>query len=163
MEREFSAGGVVLRKMRGRWFLAVIEPHMKRPKRPAKFPVESDRRRILQDRRFAQRRHRPWRESRSRPPCARSSEETGLRAATWSPSWPTSSTSTCATGVTTRASSRSSASTCCCIAPAGWETLHPRCASKCSMLSGCRWRKRPTRLSYKGEREVAQRALQYVN
>ena len=36
MEREFSAGGVVLRKMRGRWFLAVIEPHMDRPKKPAK-------------------------------------------------------------------------------------------------------------------------------
>jgi 8-oxo-dGTP pyrophosphatase MutT (NUDIX family) len=36
MEREFSAGGVVLRKMRGRWFLAVIEPHMTRPKKPAK-------------------------------------------------------------------------------------------------------------------------------
>ncbi len=35
MEREFSAGGVVLRKMRGRWFLAVIEPHMDRPKKPA--------------------------------------------------------------------------------------------------------------------------------
>jgi len=35
MEREFSAGGVVLRKMRGRWFLAVIEPHMERPKIPA--------------------------------------------------------------------------------------------------------------------------------
>lgn len=34
MEREFSAGGVVLRKMRGRWFLAVIEPHMERPKKP---------------------------------------------------------------------------------------------------------------------------------
>jgi 8-oxo-dGTP pyrophosphatase MutT (NUDIX family) len=41
--REFSAGGVVLRKMRGRWFLAVIEPHMtcpqkfpKRPNRPRK-------------------------------------------------------------------------------------------------------------------------------
>jgi 8-oxo-dGTP pyrophosphatase MutT (NUDIX family) len=32
MEREFSAGGVVLRKMRARWFLAVIEPHMERPK-----------------------------------------------------------------------------------------------------------------------------------
>ena len=31
--REFSAGGVVLRKMRGRWFLAVIEPHMTRPKK----------------------------------------------------------------------------------------------------------------------------------
>ena len=30
MVREFSAGGVVLRKMRGRWFLAVIEPHMER-------------------------------------------------------------------------------------------------------------------------------------
>ena len=28
MDREFSAGGVVLRKMRGRWFVAVIEPHM---------------------------------------------------------------------------------------------------------------------------------------
>lgn len=36
MEREFSAGGVVLRKMRGRWFLAVIEPHMDRPKKPAR-------------------------------------------------------------------------------------------------------------------------------
>jgi 8-oxo-dGTP pyrophosphatase MutT (NUDIX family) len=36
MEREFSAGGVVLRKMRGRWFIAVIEPHMDRPKKPAK-------------------------------------------------------------------------------------------------------------------------------
>jgi 8-oxo-dGTP pyrophosphatase MutT (NUDIX family) len=33
MEREVSAGGVVLRKMRGRWFLAVIEPHMERPKK----------------------------------------------------------------------------------------------------------------------------------
>jgi 8-oxo-dGTP pyrophosphatase MutT (NUDIX family) len=33
MVREFSAGGVVLRKMRGRWFLAVIEPHMERPKK----------------------------------------------------------------------------------------------------------------------------------
>jgi 8-oxo-dGTP pyrophosphatase MutT (NUDIX family) len=36
MEREFSAGGVVLRKMRGRWFLAVIEPHMDRPKKSAR-------------------------------------------------------------------------------------------------------------------------------
>jgi 8-oxo-dGTP pyrophosphatase MutT (NUDIX family) len=36
MEREFSAGGVVLRKMRGRWFLAVIEPHMTRPKKAVK-------------------------------------------------------------------------------------------------------------------------------
>ncbi len=35
MEREFSAGGVVLRKMRGRWFVAVIEPHMERPKKPS--------------------------------------------------------------------------------------------------------------------------------
>ena len=38
--REFSAGGVVLRKMRGRWFLAVIEPHMTRPQ---KSPERSDR------------------------------------------------------------------------------------------------------------------------
>lgn len=38
MEREFSAGGVVLRKMRGRWFLAAIEPHMERPKDPANSP-----------------------------------------------------------------------------------------------------------------------------
>jgi 8-oxo-dGTP pyrophosphatase MutT (NUDIX family) len=36
MVREFSAGGVVLRKMRGRWFLAVIEPHMIRPKKSPK-------------------------------------------------------------------------------------------------------------------------------
>ena len=37
MEREFSAGGVVLRKMRGGWFVAVIEPHVERPKdAPAK-------------------------------------------------------------------------------------------------------------------------------
>jgi 8-oxo-dGTP pyrophosphatase MutT (NUDIX family) len=34
--REFSAGGVVLRKMRGRWYLAVIEPHMDRPGRNIK-------------------------------------------------------------------------------------------------------------------------------
>ncbi len=34
MVREFSAGGVVLRKMRGRWFMAAIEPHMERPKQP---------------------------------------------------------------------------------------------------------------------------------
>jgi 8-oxo-dGTP pyrophosphatase MutT (NUDIX family) len=39
--REFSAGGVVLRKMRGRWFLAVIEPHVERPK---KIPTKSTRR-----------------------------------------------------------------------------------------------------------------------
>ena len=36
MEREFSAGGVVLRKMRDRWFVAVIEPHMDRPRKPPK-------------------------------------------------------------------------------------------------------------------------------
>jgi len=36
MEREFSAGGVVLRKMRGQWFLAVIEPHVERPKKASK-------------------------------------------------------------------------------------------------------------------------------
>ena len=35
MVREFSAGGVVLRKMRGRWFIAVIEPHADRPKKAA--------------------------------------------------------------------------------------------------------------------------------
>ena len=35
MVREFSAGGVVLRKMRGRWFIAVIEPHVERPKKMA--------------------------------------------------------------------------------------------------------------------------------
>jgi len=34
--REFSAGGVVLRKMRGRWYLAVIHPHMERPRRSIK-------------------------------------------------------------------------------------------------------------------------------
>lgn len=34
--REFSAGGVVLRKMRGRWFVAVIEPYVKRPKKMAR-------------------------------------------------------------------------------------------------------------------------------
>jgi len=34
MQREFSAGGIVLRKMRGRWFIAVIEPHMERSKKP---------------------------------------------------------------------------------------------------------------------------------
>jgi 8-oxo-dGTP pyrophosphatase MutT (NUDIX family) len=41
MEREFSAGGVVIRKMRGRWFVAVIEPHMDRPKKPPKKSVPS--------------------------------------------------------------------------------------------------------------------------
>jgi len=32
MVREFSAGGVVLRMMRGRWHIATIEPHLERPK-----------------------------------------------------------------------------------------------------------------------------------
>jgi bis(5'-nucleosidyl)-tetraphosphatase len=41
MVREFSAGGVVLRKMRGRWFLAVIEPHMTRPKKASKGSSQS--------------------------------------------------------------------------------------------------------------------------
>jgi 8-oxo-dGTP pyrophosphatase MutT (NUDIX family) len=41
MDREFSAGGVVLRKMRGRWFVAVIEPHTDRPKKPAKKSASS--------------------------------------------------------------------------------------------------------------------------
>ncbi|HKD86169.1 MAG TPA: NUDIX domain-containing protein [Terriglobales bacterium] len=36
MVREFSAGGVVVRKMKGRWFVAAIEPHMSRPKKAAK-------------------------------------------------------------------------------------------------------------------------------
>jgi 8-oxo-dGTP pyrophosphatase MutT (NUDIX family) len=43
MEREFSAGGVVLRKMRGRWFIAVIEPHMDRPKQPEKKSAASSK------------------------------------------------------------------------------------------------------------------------
>jgi 8-oxo-dGTP pyrophosphatase MutT (NUDIX family) len=38
MVRENSAGGVVLRKMRGKWYLAVIEPHMSRPRRNIKRP-----------------------------------------------------------------------------------------------------------------------------
>jgi 8-oxo-dGTP pyrophosphatase MutT (NUDIX family) len=36
MVRETSAGGVVLRKMRGRWYVAVIEPHMDRPRKHIK-------------------------------------------------------------------------------------------------------------------------------
>lgn len=42
MEREFSAGGVVLRKMRGRWYLAAIEPHMDRPRKNIK--IRADKR-----------------------------------------------------------------------------------------------------------------------
>jgi 8-oxo-dGTP pyrophosphatase MutT (NUDIX family) len=38
MVRETSAGGVVLRKMRGRWYLAVIEPHMERPRKNIRIP-----------------------------------------------------------------------------------------------------------------------------
>jgi 8-oxo-dGTP diphosphatase len=41
MVREFSAGGVVLRMMRGRWHIATIEPHIERPKttpKPGKEP-----------------------------------------------------------------------------------------------------------------------------
>jgi len=33
MVREFSSGGVGMRKMRGRWYLAVIEPHLDRPRK----------------------------------------------------------------------------------------------------------------------------------
>jgi 8-oxo-dGTP pyrophosphatase MutT (NUDIX family) len=38
MIRETSAGGVVLRKMRGRWYLAAIEPRMERPRRNIRRP-----------------------------------------------------------------------------------------------------------------------------
>ena len=38
MVRETSAGGVVLRKMRGCWYLAVIEPHMDRPRKNIRIP-----------------------------------------------------------------------------------------------------------------------------
>jgi 8-oxo-dGTP pyrophosphatase MutT (NUDIX family) len=44
MEREFSAGGVVLRRMRGRWFLAAIEPHVERPKEAGKSAAGLSRR-----------------------------------------------------------------------------------------------------------------------
>jgi 8-oxo-dGTP pyrophosphatase MutT (NUDIX family) len=40
MVRETSAGGVVLRKMRGRWYLAVIEPHMERPRKNIRIPKD---------------------------------------------------------------------------------------------------------------------------
>lgn len=41
MVREFSAGGVVLRRMQGRWWLAVIEPQGRRkPGTPARAPAE---------------------------------------------------------------------------------------------------------------------------
>src|SRR5271157_503925 len=36
MVREISSGGVVLRKMRGRWYLAVIEPRMERHRKNIK-------------------------------------------------------------------------------------------------------------------------------
>jgi 8-oxo-dGTP diphosphatase len=36
MVREFSAGGVVLRMMRGRWHIATIEPYSERPKQTPK-------------------------------------------------------------------------------------------------------------------------------
>ena len=36
MVREFSAGGVVLRMVRGRWHIATIEPHIERPLKPPK-------------------------------------------------------------------------------------------------------------------------------
>ena len=42
MVREFSAGGVVLRNMRKRWYLAVIEPHAERPRRSVR-PLKSRR------------------------------------------------------------------------------------------------------------------------
>src|SRR5215471_18812075 len=38
MIRETSAGGVVLRKMRGRWYLAEIEPHMERHRKNIRLP-----------------------------------------------------------------------------------------------------------------------------
>jgi 8-oxo-dGTP pyrophosphatase MutT (NUDIX family) len=38
MVRETSAGGVVLRKMRGRWYLAVIEPYMERHRKHVTLP-----------------------------------------------------------------------------------------------------------------------------
>ncbi|HYX70003.1 MAG TPA: NUDIX domain-containing protein [Terriglobales bacterium] len=36
MEREISAGGVVVRRMRGRWYLAAIEPQGRKPAKAGK-------------------------------------------------------------------------------------------------------------------------------
>ena len=78
MEREFSAGGVVLRKMRGRWFVAVIEPHMARPKKPAKRAKPP----LKRSPRSSPCPRAPSTQGRSRrrPPFARSREETGVQA-----------------------------------------------------------------------------------
>ena len=159
MVREFSAGGVVLRKMRGRWFLAVIEPHMTRPKKASKAAraVRAKRRRWWPCPRAPSTRAR----SRSRQRFARSAKKPVCRR-TWSPSWPTSSTTTCATGAMTPASSRSSASICCCTALAGWETSHPRCGSKCRTPIWLPLEDAPENLSYAGEREVVAARLQYL-
>jgi len=46
MEREFSAGGVVLRKMRGHWFVAVIEPRKERQKKAPRTAAASRRKPI---------------------------------------------------------------------------------------------------------------------
>jgi hypothetical protein len=105
MEREFSAGGVVLRKMRGRWFMAVIEPHMDRPKEPVKKsagPGKKDPKPIVALPKGAiddgekpeQTALRRSKKRRASPPIS------------WESS-PTSSTFTCGTGATTPRSSKS--------------------------------------------------------
>ena len=83
MVREFSAGGVVLRKMRGRWYLAVIEPHMERPKKPSQDRAASaNRERSGPQLPYSRCPRAPSTraKSRSRPPLREVQEETGVRA-----------------------------------------------------------------------------------
>ena len=128
MEREFSAGGVVLRKMRGRWFLAVIEPHMDRPRKPAKKFMAAganDPHSITALPKGAI----DEGEKPEQTALREVKEETGLTAELIQSS-PTSSMSTSAIGAITRVSSKSSASTFCSIALASSTTSPPRCAWK---------------------------------
>ena len=47
MVREFSAGGVVLRMIRGHWHIATIEPHIERPKTTPKAGKEPKKPHVL--------------------------------------------------------------------------------------------------------------------
>lgn len=47
MVREFSSGGVVLRMMRGRWHIATIEPYVERPKSAPKSSAAAKKPHVL--------------------------------------------------------------------------------------------------------------------
>ena len=162
MVREFSAGGIVLRKLRGRWNIAVIEPHMSRPKKSAKSSAKPPKQSAAAEVIALPKGAIDKGEKPEQTALREVNEETGLTADLVAKLADIKYVYV-RNGATAPGSSRSSASTCCSTAPAAWTTFRPDMRIEVQKAYWLSLDQAPQALSYKGEREVAELALKYVN